>query len=118
LIKLTKLLAKWELPDNEKIFKEEVQKLSPMCLPLQQAMSYANYVCDSGLKVIVLDVKEHTNVINVKAGIFFYAINAGSCCAGDPSTVEEQQEYCEIIFEIDRATGNTDVSLVQDDDLP
>lgn len=117
MICLTKTLARWSLPDNKQVFQEEVQSLGPQSLPLLQALSYTNYVCDSDLRVIVLNVNEHAATINVKAGIFFYGIDTGSCCADDPSTLDARQEYCEMIFKIDRSTGITEVLLVQDNCL-
>jgi len=113
MIRLKNTLASWNSPDFEQIFQQEVQSLSPGSLPLQQALSFSNQVHESEIKVMVISAVEQHNVIIVKAGIFFCGIDAGSCCADDPSTITEQPEYGELVFAIDRLTGDTVVSLHQ-----
>ena len=93
-------------------FKEEVESLGYSILPLQSALCHSSHVVEDKLKVIVLDTDETANTLNLRAGVFFSGVIAGSCCADDPTPMEKQHEYAEFEFVIDKQTAVTDITLL------
>jgi len=85
-----------------------------MQLPLQQGLTQSSYVSESNFTVVILNACDTVNNIYVKAGIFFAGVNAGSCCADDPTPLNEQTEYCEIQFVINKSTAEATIKLLQD----
>ena len=61
---------------------------------------------------MILGASEEAGIIFARAGIFYTSIIAGCNCADDPSPVDEQTEYCEIQFEINKKTAETTVQLL------
>jgi hypothetical protein len=114
VIKLVKSVQAWGTPEFETILKNELKQLDPDLLPLQQGLSQSSYATRGAVDVVVLNSTENANTIRVKAGIFYSGVIAGSCCADDPTPVEEQTEYCEVQLALDKHTGETTVSLLQD----
>lgn len=114
MIKLVNALSTWMTPEFESHFKAEIEKLRTDQLPLQQGLSKSSYVSDSDINVVILNSNETANTIQIKTGIFYAGIITGSCCADDPTPVDEQTEYCEIEFEINKQTAETTVSLLID----
>ena len=112
MIKLPNTVAAWNTPEFESVLKTEIESLEPELLPLQQALSQSSYVSESPFRVSIISVIEKENHICIKAGIFFTGIIAGSCCADDPTPVDEQTEYCELEFMIDRAAANAVVEII------
>ena len=111
MIKLTKALQTWGTTDFEKVFKEEIRNIDTALLPLREGLVQTSYVSDGNINAIILNVTETKNCIRVKTGIFYAGIDAGSCCADDPTPVSEQTEYCEIRFDIDKKTAKTTATL-------
>ena len=114
VIKLVKTLSAWQTPVFENVLKNEILEIDPGLLPLQQGLSQTSYVCDSEISVVILNVTEAENVIRVKTGIFYAGIIAGSCCADDPTPVNEQTEYCELRFDLDKKTAEATVTILND----
>jgi hypothetical protein len=50
----------------------------------------------------------------LKAGVFYTGIIAGCSCSDDPSPVDEQNEYCDLLFTIDKLTAETQITLLVD----
>lgn len=98
----------------EKTLKNEIEQLDAKLLPLQQGLSAGGYALYDSFKVMIIGVSEHNNYLQVKAGIFYRGVIAGCSCADDPSPTDVTTEYCEVLFEIDRGTGEASVSLVGD----
>ena len=111
MIKLSKSLSAHNSPNFKSIVKNEIKNLDPSLLPLQQGLSQSSYVSDSGFDVVVLNVSESDTGITVKTGIFYTGIIAGCSCADDPTPIDEQTEYCELLFEINKSTAETTVTL-------
>ncbi|MGB3918293.1 MAG: hypothetical protein WBL07_12735 [Thiothrix litoralis] len=109
---LNKALAAWGSEDFQSVFKQEVQALGTAALPLQAGMAHSSHVSGDAMTVMVLDVAETPSLLQVRTGIFYAGVIAGSCCADDPSPVCEQQEYCELRFDIDRVSAGTSVVLL------
>ena len=112
MIKLAEALEAWNTPGFEHALKEAIQKIGPERLPLQAGLSHSNHVSDSGISAVILNVTETANTLRVKTGIFYAGVNAGSCCADDPTPVCEQTEYCELQFDINKQTAEAAVTLL------
>lgn len=113
MIKLTNTLKAWETPEFEQTLKDEIQSLDAKLLPLQQGLSQSSYVSEGDFKVMVLNVADSANTIRVKTGIFYSGVIAGSCCSDDPTPNCEQNEYCELQFNINKVTAESTVDLVE-----
>lgn len=114
-MQMTKALQAWATPGFEDVIKQEIQALGVERLPLQAGLSQTSHACPGDVEVLVINTSETPDAIRVKAGIFFSGIIAGSCCADDPTPVEEQQEYCVVQVAIDKATADASVALLDDE---
>lgn len=112
MLVLPDLLAAWGTQQFPQVFAAIVQQLPITALPLQQGLSQSSHVTDSPRTAILLHDRATDDWLYLKAGLFYSGIIAGSCCADDPTPLCEQTEYCEILFEIDRHTAVTRVSLL------
>lgn len=112
MIRLDKSLRAWGGADFEAILKREVETLGADDLPLQQGLSSSNYVAESPITMMIHRVAEMENVIRIKAGIFYQGIIGGCSCADDPTPTGENNEYCEVQIDIDKATAATAVALI------
>lgn len=112
MIQLSKALNAWGTPDFEDVLKREIEQLDAGQLPLQQGLSTSSYALDNSLSAMIISVSEQAGVIYAKAGIFYSGIIAGCSCADDPTPVDENSEYCEVQFNIDKVTADTTVTLV------
>jgi hypothetical protein len=112
VIRLGKALNAWGTPGFDAILKQEIEQLDARWLPLQQGLSQGNCVSDNGFSAMILGVAEQAAVIRARAGIFYAGIIAGCSCADDPTPVDEISEYCELQFDIDKATADTTVTLL------
>jgi len=107
-------LNAWGKPDFEAVLKQEITLLDPVLLPLQQGLSIGSHVTDRPIGAMIIRAHADEGVIHVKAGIFFTSIIAGCSCADDPTPIGENNEYCEMQFDIDRTTAETTVTLLAD----
>jgi hypothetical protein len=112
VINLTNALKAWGSPGFESALKEEIQALDAAALPLQQGLAQSSHVGNEAFSPVIISIQEALDRILVKTGIFYSGIIAGSCCADDPTPVCEQTEYCELLLEIDKASGDTRITLV------
>ena len=112
MIKLKKTLDALNAPTFKHVMKDEVERLDSQLLPLQAGLSQGSYVSESKFTAMILDVSDKPEAILVNAGIFYTSIIAGCNCADDPSPVDEQFEYCEIQFEINKETAESTVELL------
>lgn len=111
-MKLSKALQANHSPEFNKALKNEIQDLDPNLLPLQQGLSLSSYVGKTPFSAVILNVSEEADHIKIKVGIFYTGIIAGCSCSDDPSPTDEQNEYCELLFSINKETANTDVQLL------
>lgn len=109
---LPKSLASWGTAEFENTFKEELRKVDPLLLPLQQGLSQSNHALTDDLAVILLHSHEEGNRLHIKAGIFYKGIIAGCSCADDPTPIDEITEYCEVVVHIDRGSSEAQVELL------
>jgi hypothetical protein len=101
-------------PGFNQVLKNEIEQLDAAQLPLQQGLVTSNYVADGKFSAIVLNVSEDSGFIHAKAGIFYSGIIGGCSCADDPTPISEQNEYCEVLFAIDKQTAEATVTLVEE----
>lgn len=112
MIRLENSLRAWGTSDFQAVLKQEIAQLDVAQLPLQQGLSTGNYVSDAPITVAIHSVAEMEKVIRVKAGIFYQGIIGGCSCTDDPTPVSDINEYCEVQFDIDKASALTSVALV------
>ena len=112
MIKLVKTLNSWGAPAFNDVMKLEVEHLDAQLLPLQQGLTRGGSVADSKFNAMILGVSEESDIVRAKAGIFYTSVIAGCNCADDPTPVDEQAEYCEVQFTINKQTAETTVSLL------
>ena len=112
MIRLNNSLNAWGTPDFEAVLKQEIAQLGADQLPLQQGLSTGNYAADAPITVMINSVAEAKDVIRIKAGIFYKSVLSGCSCANDPTPTSENNEYCEVQLDIDKATAATTIALV------
>jgi len=100
--------------DFEKTLKNEIEQFDAKLLPLQQGLSAGGYALYDSFKVMIVGVADQGETFQVKAGIFYHGVIAGCSCADDPSPTDVTTEYCEVVFEVDRVTGEAMVVLVKE----
>ena len=111
-MKLSKALQANHSPEFNKILKNEIQDLDPNLLPLQQGLSLSSYVGKTPFSVVILNISEEVDYIKIKVGIFYTGIIAGCSCSDDPSPTDEQNEYCELSFSVNKDTAEAEVTLL------
>jgi len=115
VIVLPESLQAWNSPAFEDIFKSEVGRLENSQLPLQKGLKHSSYVSDSEFNVVILKTSETSENLSIKTGVFYAGVIAGSCCADDPTPLDEQTEYCVIQFAINKLTAEAKIILLRDD---
>lgn len=111
MIDFSEALKAWGAPEFKAVFKKAVEKMGVKQLPLQQGMSFSDYALDNNIGVSLLSTLELGDVIHVKAGIFYEGMIAGCNCADDPTPADTQTEYCEVLFVINKNSGQASVIL-------
>jgi hypothetical protein len=101
-------LAAWDAPDFPATLKRELEMQAGQ-LPLQQALAGSSAVAGERIEVMVIASEADADHIHTKVGVFFSGIVAGCSCADDPTPVEAQNEYCELLVDIDRRNAAVDV---------
>ena len=109
--RLTHSKDSWNTQNFSESFKQEVSQLNSETLPLFAAMSVGSHVIDDKLQVLILNSSETATHIIVKAGVFFSSIIAGCACDDDPTPVNENPEYGEMLFTIDKQSAETAIAL-------
>ena len=112
MFKLNLSLLAWDTDAFNNIFIKEISALDERTLPLQQGLSHSSYANSDKLTASVLSKNSNENCLFIKAGLFYTGTIAGCNCADDPTPVDENNEYCEVLFTIDKKTAVASVSLV------
>ena len=105
-------LQAWNTPAFNDVLLKEICSLDAATLPLQQGLSSSSYATADKLSAMILNIDNDDCEIIVKAGLFYTGVIAGCSCADDPTPVEENNEYCEVLFRINKRTAETNVSLI------
>jgi hypothetical protein len=103
-------LAAWGTPAFADMLKRELATQAA-ALPLQQAAATTSTVLDTPPEIMLIAATAAAERLDVRVGVFFSGIVAGCSCADDPTPVEAQPEYCELILSIDRITAGASVAL-------
>ncbi|MES9972332.1 MAG: hypothetical protein ABW092_20055 [Candidatus Thiodiazotropha sp.] len=117
MIHLPKALNAWNVDDFNTILKGELESIDPGELPLQQGLTLSSMVSAEPFNVIVIDSKEASATIHCKVSIIYSGIIAGCSCADDPTPLDLQTEYCELLLAIDKLSAETQVELISDSHL-
>ena len=96
------------------VIKQEIESLSCHELPLQQGLTHGSYALDNGIEAMILQIQASNTSIQVKAAIFYKAIIAGCSCSDDPTPVDECNEHCEIMIDIDKTSAQATIKLLPD----
>lgn len=113
-MQLQKTLNAWSSAAFDNIARQEIRALNPDLLPLQQGLSHSSTASAERLDVRIISVAASDHQLRLKAGLFYTGIIAGCSCSDDPTPQDEINEYCEVLFEIDRSSGAATVSLLSD----
>lgn len=115
MITLANALAAWNTPDFARVLKSEIERLPAAALPLQGGLSASSYVLEqNAITAMVLDASAEGASIRAKVGIFYSGILGGCACTDDPTPANDNNEYCVLQFEIDRATGTATATLLEE----
>lgn len=109
---LPESLQAWNSEDFNATINRELRSIDSSLLPLQQGLQYSSYVIADRLAVIVLSTQEDSSEITVKAGLVYNGIIAGCSCSDDPTPTDETNEYCEVLFSINKETAGVAVKLL------
>ena len=112
MIKLPKTINALKASNFNDVFKGEIEMLDAELLPLQQGLTQGSSVGASKFSVMVISDSEEADALYVKAGIFYKSVIAGCNCADDPTPIDEETEYCEAQFIIDKKTSEASVKLL------
>lgn len=112
MLRLEKSLRAWPSHEFSEVVRQELEQLDAAVLPLQQGITQGSYVRDDKLQVMIINVAEDTDVILVKAGVFYSSVIAGCNCADDPTPIDSIPEYCVIQLRIDKNTADTEIEMV------
>jgi len=112
MFKLPLSLQAFNTPTFNTTLKQEVCALNAERLPLQQGLQNSSYAISDKLSLTVLKVEQDEKNITVKAGLLYNGIIAGCSCADDPTPTDETNEYCDVLFCIDKKTAETTVTLI------
>lgn len=113
-MQLKQSLQAWGTPVFGDTLKAEIAALGAADLPLQQGLSHTSSVADTPPQAVIHSATDKGDCLQVKAGLFYAGILGGCSCANDPTPVDEQTEYCEVLLEIDKGNGETKVTLLRE----
>lgn len=114
MLNLSEAAGAWGTERFVDVLKRAIEALNGAGLPLQRGLTRGSYVGAAAPKIMIIDTADAGPTIRVRAGVFYTGIIGGCSCADDPTPVEEEPEYCELEFAIDRTTGQATVLLVGD----
>ncbi len=111
-MQLTTVLNAWGTPAFEEALKHEIAQMGVDALPLQQGLARSSYTDGTNRSVTIISVTSDARFIRAKTGIMYFGIIPGCSCADDPTPMSELTEYCEVQFNIDKITAETEVTLL------
>lgn len=112
MIRLPLSLAAWNTNNFTKVLKKEICSIDANLLPLQQGLRYSSIANGNNLYATVLKTEDNDENLLIKTGLFYTGVIAGCNCADDPSPIDENNEYCEVLFNINKKTAETVVTLI------
>lgn len=112
MIQLTNALQAWGTPAFKEVLRSSIEKLDVDLLPLQQGLTQSDFTTGANRKVDVLTITDDKDFIRATTGIFYTGLVAGSHCDDELTASAEVSEYCEVEFDIDKRTAETEVKLL------
>lgn len=112
MIQFTNTLKAWGTENFNATLKNEIEQLKADCLPLQQGLTIGNYALDNKVQALVLQVADDPQCIHAKVGIFYTSIISGCSCADDPTPIDENTEYCDVMCIINKQTASTTIQIL------
>ena len=112
MLKLSLTIQAWGTDTFRDVCIQEICNAGADELPLQQGLVHSSYAINDTLTATLLNFRSDDVNLYIKAGLFYTGVIAGCNCADDPTPVEENNEYCEVLFCVDKKTAETTVSLV------
>ena len=112
-MRFTSAVGAWGTAKFREVLKDEIEQLAVSEFPLAQALQFGNFVADERPTVMINSIEDRGDHVAVRVGLFFAGINSGACCADDPTSVESHQEYCVVQMQIDLASGEAQVRLIE-----
>lgn len=110
-MQLGQVLRAWGAPDFAGVVQRALQD-QVEALPLQQALSVGSYALTAAVTTCLIAAEETAAGLRMRVGIFYSSVIAGCSCADDPTPIDEQPEYCELLIDINRADGCATVALL------
>ena len=110
---LRKSLHTWQSDEFNTAFMKEIADLNPDVLPLQQGLRYSSYALSDNISSSILSVLSENENILIKVGLFYTGVISGCNCADDPTSMNVNNEYCDVLFCINKKTAATTVTLVE-----
>jgi len=107
--------ARVDRNELEATFKAEIAALAPGDLSLERGMSHGSIAKADALSAMVITSTIDPTRVRIHAGLFFTSVVAGCACANDPTPMNDEPEYCEAVFEIDRPGGAAHMQLLDPD---
>jgi len=118
MLVLRRSAAAWNGPAFRPTLVDELQALGahdPVLRPLlQAALTQTSAVAEAPIGVQVLSGHEEAGRVQVHLGVFYEGVIAGCSCADDPTPVDAITEHCELLLDIDPATGQACVTPCDD----
>ncbi len=112
MLQLTKSLQAWNSAEFKSIYIQQLSQLSLDELPLQQALLLGSYATKDNLQIMVNSMTEQQDNLLITTGIFYSSIIAGCNCSDDPTPVDLNSEYCEMLFTINKLNAETDIKII------
>jgi hypothetical protein len=107
-------LQAWNTAAFAETLAQEVTQLGIDVLPLQEGLSQGSVALGDDLTAIIINVSDESGRICATVGICYSGMIAGCSCADDPAPDNKTSEYCLVRLEIDKATAETVVTLLQE----
>lgn len=114
MILLSKTRDAWQSNHFKETLKHELEAVDANKLPLQQGLKLSSIVSDEPFNVMVMNYHDDRSTIQVKVAIIYSGIEAGCNCADDPTPINTQPEYCEIMLSIDKISAEVLVNYIHD----
>ena len=116
MLRLVRSAAACQGAGFDKTLARELEALGPLhpaLQPLLQAgLSRSSAVADEPITVSVLGSDEEEGQIRARLGVFYGGIIAGCNCADDPTPVDSLPERCELLLDLDCASGAARLRLL------
>lgn len=114
MLRLPESLAAWGARHFDRVLKRELEGVDSRYLPLQQGLTASSIALDGPFEAMIISAAEDPGFIRVRAGIFYSGIIAGCSCPDDPTPVQPQGEYCEVLLAIDKSTAAATIAPAAD----